>query len=258
MPPKHIQLKDSHREARINNARTAVAILMVVGLLAAHLIDLLHLAPPCATFSIALNGSAATRVRSLEKPMGLEGLSTKQADKVRVGNALAEVAAVLMQAQHDAGNLYQLEQPALSLMLEVPKMKKVLKDTGGQAFQRDACTDGAPLSLKCTAIQNNTREGDYLGRCLASFLALFAGSGAWRRPPGLSLGVSVLIFHGESNGGLDFSWVLAKRDFFCFCLVPWGLLMLFFAWKESLWGPAECRCTTSAPAPRTNSSTIAP
>ena len=67
-------------------------VAVVVGLLAAHLVDLLHLAPPCATFSIALNGSAATRVRSLEKPMGLEGLSTKQADKVRVGNALAEVA----------------------------------------------------------------------------------------------------------------------------------------------------------------------
>ena len=119
-------------------------VAVVVGLLAAHLVDLLHLAPPCATFCIALNGSAATRVRSLEMPMGLEGLSPQQADKVRVGNALAEVAAVLMQAQHDAGNLCQLEQPALSLMVEFPKMKKVLADTGCQAFQRDACTDGAP------------------------------------------------------------------------------------------------------------------
>jgi penicillin-binding protein 2 len=33
MPPQHIQLKDSHRETRINNARTVIAILMVIGLL---------------------------------------------------------------------------------------------------------------------------------------------------------------------------------------------------------------------------------
>ena len=48
-------------------------VAVVVGLLAAHLVDLLHLAPPCATFSVALNGSEATRVRSFEKPMGLDG-----------------------------------------------------------------------------------------------------------------------------------------------------------------------------------------
>lgn len=33
MPAKHIQLKDSHRETRINNARTITAILLVLGLL---------------------------------------------------------------------------------------------------------------------------------------------------------------------------------------------------------------------------------
>ena len=118
-------------------------VAVVVGLLAAHLVDLLHLAPPCATFSRALNGSEATRVRSFEKPMGLDGLSPAQAERVRIGNALAEVAAVLIQTQHEAGNLYDLEQPAESLMLEVPKLKKTMADTGGRPFQRDACTDGA-------------------------------------------------------------------------------------------------------------------
>jgi penicillin-binding protein 2 len=33
MPPKHIQLKDSHRETRINNARTVTAIILVLGVL---------------------------------------------------------------------------------------------------------------------------------------------------------------------------------------------------------------------------------
>ena len=95
-------------------------VAVVVGLLAAHLIDLLHLAPPCASFSVALNGSAATRVRSSEKPMGIDGLSPAQAARVRVGNTLAEVTATLMQTQHDAGNRYELEQLAPGMMLGIP------------------------------------------------------------------------------------------------------------------------------------------
>ena len=35
MPSQHIQLKDSHRETRINNARTIIAVLLVLGLLGA-------------------------------------------------------------------------------------------------------------------------------------------------------------------------------------------------------------------------------
>ncbi|MBP6724344.1 MAG: penicillin-binding protein 2, partial [Halioglobus sp.] len=33
MPPKQFQLKDLHREIRINNARTLTAIILVLGLL---------------------------------------------------------------------------------------------------------------------------------------------------------------------------------------------------------------------------------
>ena len=96
---------------------------VMVGILLSHLIDFMHVAPPCASFSIALNGWPASRVRTLESPEGLENLTAKQAFQVRIGNALAEAAATLIQAQNDAGNLFQLEQPAQSLMIEFGPMK---------------------------------------------------------------------------------------------------------------------------------------
>ena len=76
--------------------------------------------------------------------MGLDGLSKTQAERVRVGNALAEVAATLMKVQHAAGNLVQLEQPARSLMILYEPIKKALASTEAVGYQRDACVDGAP------------------------------------------------------------------------------------------------------------------
>jgi len=77
----------------------------------AHLVDLIRLAPPCSTFSVALNGFAHSRVRSWDHPGGLPNLSAAQALTVKLGNSLAEIAAALMAAQHAAGNMFQLEQP---------------------------------------------------------------------------------------------------------------------------------------------------
>ena len=59
----------------------------------------------------ALNGFEHSRVRSIEHPNGLPDLTADKAHKVRVGNALAEVAAAIMGTQHSAGNLLELEQP---------------------------------------------------------------------------------------------------------------------------------------------------
>ena len=98
------------------NLLNAAFLTVVVGILASHLVDLLHLAPPCSSFSIARMLCAATRVRSKEFPDGLRDLQPHQALQVKFGNALAEVAAILLKVQHKAGNLVQLEQPAGSLM----------------------------------------------------------------------------------------------------------------------------------------------
>ena len=104
----------------------------------------MHIAAPCASFSVALNGSWSTRVRSREHPAGLSGLSPQQAHMVRLGNALAEAAATLMKVQWEAANHYQLEQPARSIMPYYAPMAEALSITGGEGYQRDACADGAP------------------------------------------------------------------------------------------------------------------
>ena len=77
-------------------------------------------------------------------PHGIEGLDWKQAKQVRLGSALAETAAVLVKVQHAAGNHFQMEQPARSLMTEFEAVKSALKTTGAIGYQRDAYVDGAP------------------------------------------------------------------------------------------------------------------
>ena len=126
------------------NLLNAFFVAVIVGLINSHLIDLLHIAPPCATFSIILNGFAQSRLRSLQFPDGLPDLDPTKSHRVRVGNALAEVAAVLMIAQCKAANLCELEQPGRSLMEHASAMKDALAKTGARGYQRNACADGAP------------------------------------------------------------------------------------------------------------------
>ena len=133
------------------NVLNAAFMTVVIGVLLSHLIDLLLLAPPCETFAIARSTNPLTRVRSKEFPNGLPGLQPKLAEQVRLGNALAEAAAVMFKAQHKAGNLVQLEQPAGSLMEHSSAMKAALEEVGAKGYQRDSCFDGAPWrkSLIC-------------------------------------------------------------------------------------------------------------
>ena len=72
--------------------------------------------------STALNAAFATRVRSWSDTAGIEGLNAKQRHSVAMGNALAEVAAILMLAQLKAGNRFQLEQPVGSIMVAFEPM----------------------------------------------------------------------------------------------------------------------------------------
>ena len=86
-------------QPRILNSTYDVGFFTVLlGIINAHLVDLLHLAPPCSTFSVALNGFLHSRVRSWGHPEGLPNLSAAQALKVKQGNSLAEIAAALMAA----------------------------------------------------------------------------------------------------------------------------------------------------------------
>ena len=119
-------------------------IAVVVGVLMAGCVCFAHFAPPCSTFSVALNGCKATRVRTWDQPGGIEDLTPKQRHQVAIGNALATATAAMINAQHKVGNLFQLEQPAGSMMVAFKPIKDALSATGARAYQRDACADGAP------------------------------------------------------------------------------------------------------------------
>ena len=72
---------------------------MLVWILLSCLVDLLHLAPPSSTFSAIVNGFTHSQMRSMEFPGGLPGLDETKMQKVRLGNALVEVAALLIRDQ---------------------------------------------------------------------------------------------------------------------------------------------------------------
>ena len=71
-------------------------------------------------------------------------MNPKQRHQVAIGNALATATAAMINAQHKVGNLFELEQPAGSMMVAFEPIKDVLAATGALAYQRDACADGAP------------------------------------------------------------------------------------------------------------------
>ena len=67
-----------------------------------------------------------------------------KAEKVRLGNARADAAAVFLEVQHKAENLHEAEQPGRSLMMGYETMAKALKTAESKGFHRGACVDGAP------------------------------------------------------------------------------------------------------------------
>ena len=89
---------------------------VVLGLIFERLVRLMHLGPPCSSFSMAVNRFASYAMRSSDEPQGFDDLPPHREEKVRLGNALAEVSSRLAEAQDKAGNFWMLEQPATSLM----------------------------------------------------------------------------------------------------------------------------------------------
>ena len=63
---------------------------MILGLILEGHIAVLHLGPPCSSFSMAFNRFPSQRIRSAEYPQGLPGLNHVQQEKVDLGNTLAE------------------------------------------------------------------------------------------------------------------------------------------------------------------------
>ena len=67
---------------------------IVIGLILEGRFALIHVAPPCSSFSMAVNRFWEYAMRSPTQPLGFDNLPPHRALKVRMGNALCEVAMV--------------------------------------------------------------------------------------------------------------------------------------------------------------------
>ena len=127
---------------------------VILGLIFERLIRVLHLGPPCSSFSMAVNRFPVYAMRDAKHPEGFGNLPPHRRIKVQLGNALAEIAERLAQAQVKAGNYWMLEQPATSLMWLYKPIAKLIAGDGVYIVVTDVCMFGAPWR-KPTSIAGN-------------------------------------------------------------------------------------------------------
>ena len=65
---------------------------IMLGLIFERLIRVIHLGPPCSSFSLAVNRFKSYAMRSAKFPAGFKDLHPHREEKVRLGNALAEIS----------------------------------------------------------------------------------------------------------------------------------------------------------------------
>ena len=138
---------------------------LLVGLVLEGRFWFLWLAPPCSTFSMACNRFIETMLRNIAYLEGLPSLTGVRLEKVRIGNALRDVALTLARAQASVGETLGLEQPATSLMLETEGFKAMEKETGAVRGLRDQCVDGAPWKKTTAVISNDANFLEMERRC---------------------------------------------------------------------------------------------
>ena len=135
-------------------------VAVILGVLSEGRVALLHLAPPCSTWSRAVNRFLSHRLRSSEFPGGLPNLDSAKQEKVRLGNELAQVALDLAKQQHASGNdmggFWQLEQPSGSIMLLWEPWAAFVRGVGACRADRDVCVDGAPWRKPTAIIANSS------------------------------------------------------------------------------------------------------
>lgn len=87
-----------------------------LGIFFGRRIRMLHVRPPCSSFSMACNGTVSIRMRSAQYPAGLALLSAVRGEKVTLGDALVEAATKLCQAMSLVGCLWTRERPWTSFI----------------------------------------------------------------------------------------------------------------------------------------------
>ena len=127
---------------------------IVLGLIFECLIRIIHLGPPCSSFSMACNRFKSYAMRSANEPGGFANLPPHRAEKVKLGNLLADIAARIAEAQEKAGNIWILEQPATSLMWLYGEVAILLNKATTYLTVIDVCMYGAPWR-KPTSLASN-------------------------------------------------------------------------------------------------------
>ena len=117
---------------------------VVIGLILEGRVMLLHLGPPCSSFSWAVNKWARYAMRSIAFPAGFPNLPEHREEKVRLGNALATVSVKLCKAQERAKGLWQFEQPKECLMFWLPDVEALVYRAGVFLAEVFVCAFGAP------------------------------------------------------------------------------------------------------------------
>ena len=130
---------------------------IVVGLLLEGRCRWLHLGPPCSSFSMACNRCFRTMMRNKLHPCGLPDLKPVPAQKVKFGNAMADVSVHLAGAQLRVLNQWTWEQPKTSLMWDYPSVKEFMAAHQVVRPISHVCCYGAPW-VKPTAVATSMPE----------------------------------------------------------------------------------------------------
>ena len=126
------------------NLLDAFFVSVVIGLILEGRVMLLHLGPPCSSFSWAVNRWRRYAMRSVEFPAGFANLPEHREEKVRLGNALALVSVRLCKAQERAKGFWQFEQPKECLMFCLPEVAALVYRAGIFLAEVFVCAFGAP------------------------------------------------------------------------------------------------------------------
>ena len=119
------------------------------------------LATPCATFSVARDGSS--KIRSHEVPWGLEGLGEKQQIAVEIGNSLARATLTIVAACLATKTPAIVENPRSSRLFALPEIKKLQENC--ITAKVDQCLFGTKWKKPTTLLCFNVAGNDHVQTC---------------------------------------------------------------------------------------------
>ena len=137
------------------NLLDSLFLSVIIGLILEGRIALLHVAPPCSSFSWAVNRFVSYAMRSYDYPEGFPELPPHREEKVQLGNAMAEVSLKLCQAQERVHGFWQWEQPQGSLMFWLQSVAAFLSRSGVFHAAAWVCAFGAPWAKPTAVVGNN-------------------------------------------------------------------------------------------------------